>query len=70
MIFNRRNLLTGLAAAPFLSWAAGPARALDVDVSGGKINPLPIAIAPFLSGAGSEELAATVSGVIANNLGR
>ncbi len=47
-----------------------PASALEVDVSGGKINPLPIAIAPFLAGAGSEEDAAIISGIIANNLAR
>jgi len=47
-----------------------PVLALDVDVSGGKINPLPIAITPFLAGSGSEDVAATISGVIANNLGR
>jgi TolB protein len=35
----------------------------------GRIDPIPIAIAPFLS-AGADDAAATVSGVIANNLGR
>jgi TolB protein len=35
----------------------------------GRIDPIPLAIAPFLSG-GADEAAATVSGVIANNLGR
>jgi TolB protein len=35
----------------------------------GRIDPIPLAIAPFLS-AGADEAAATVSGVIANNLGR
>ena len=29
--------------------------ALEVDVSGGRINPLPIAITPFLAGGGAEE---------------
>jgi TolB protein len=44
--------------------------ALDVDVSGGRINPLPIAITPFLAGGGAEEAAATLGEVISNNLGR
>jgi TolB protein len=35
----------------------------------GRIDPIPMAIAPFLSG-GADEAAATVTGVIANNLGR
>ncbi len=71
MKLNRRNLLAATGAASFVALAGTvPAWALDVDVSGGKINPLPIAIAPFLAGSGSEDAAATVSGVIANNLGR
>ena len=44
--------------------------ALEVDVTGGRINPLPIAIPPFLAGGGAEEAAATISDVITNNLGR
>ena len=67
MKLNRRKVLAAVAAMPFL---AMPAFALDVDVSGGKINPLPIAISPFLAGAGSEDVSATIAGVIANNLGR
>ena len=67
MKLNRRNVLATVAALPFF---ALPAFALDVDVSGGKINPLPIAISPFLAGAGSEDVSATIAGVIANNLGR
>jgi TolB protein len=35
----------------------------------GRIDPVPVAIAPFLSG-GADEAAQTVTGVIANNLGR
>lgn len=71
MKLNRRYLLAATGAASFAALAGfSPALALDVDVSGGKINPLPIAIAPFLAGSGSEDAAATISGVIANNLGR
>jgi TolB protein len=42
---------------------------LQGTVSGGKIDPLPIAITPFIAG-GNADVAATVSGVIANNLAR
>jgi TolB protein len=50
--------------------AIAPGHALEVDVTGGKINPLPIAITPFLSDGSTGEIAAEMSGVIANNLGR
>jgi TolB protein len=50
--------------------AMAPAYALEVDVTGGKINPLPIAIVPLLSDGSTAEIAAEMSGVIANNLGR
>ncbi|MFO1034365.1 MAG: Tol-Pal system beta propeller repeat protein TolB [Hyphomicrobiales bacterium] len=46
-----------------------PAAAIDGTVSGGKINPLPIAVAPFLAGQGANAQAQEVSGVIANDLG-
>ena len=44
--------------------------ALEVDVAGGRINPLPIAITPFLTGEGAEEAGATLGEVISNNLNR
>jgi TolB protein len=44
--------------------------ALTGDVVGGKINPLPIAITPFLAGGGAEESSGTLGEVITNNLGR
>jgi TolB protein len=50
--------------------AIAPGHALEVDVTGGKINPLPIAITPFLSDGNTGDIAAEMSGVIANNLGR
>jgi TolB protein len=50
--------------------AIAPGHALEVDVTGGKINPLPIAITPFLSDGNTGDSAAEMSGVIANNLGR
>ena len=39
-------------------------------VTSGKIDPLPIAITPFIASAGSENDAAAISGVIANDLAR
>jgi TolB protein len=66
---TRRSMLAGLSLAPAMGLAL-PAMALEVDVSGGKINPLPIAIVPFLSDGATGDAAATISGVIANNLGR
>ena len=68
-MLTRRTLLATAALAPMLAFA-WPATALEVDVSGGKINPLPIAVTPFLADGASGEEAATISGVIANNLGR
>jgi TolB protein len=59
-----------LALALLLSFAAQPAGAVEGVVQGGKIDPLPIAIAPFLAGNGAEEASSTLSEVISNNLGR
>lgn len=59
-----------LALVVALQLAALPAHAVTGTVEGGRINPLPIAIAPFLVGDGAEEAVATVSSVITNNLGR
>lgn len=51
------------AAAPALAQLKG----MNQD---GKIDPLPIAIAPFIPAGGSADAAATISGVVANDLGR
>lgn len=50
------------------SFAVPNAFAVNGTVTGGKIDPLPIAIAPFVSSAGDDDTAATVAGVIANDL--
>jgi TolB protein len=42
----------------------------EIDITGGRIDPLPVAIAPFLVGGGADEAGTTISGVITNNLGR
>jgi len=43
--------------------------ATEIDLTGGRIDPLPIAISPFLVGGGAEEAGSTITGVITNNLG-
>jgi TolB protein len=53
-----------------LAMAAGrPALAVEGTVEGGRITPLPIAIAPFLAAEGAEEQGSTIAGIVANNLG-
>ncbi len=59
-----------LAACLLIFASAQRAGAVTGIVEGGKINPLPIAIAPFLVGGGAEEAGSTITGVITNNLGR
>ncbi len=44
--------------------------ATEIDLTGGRITPLPIAIAPFLVGDDAEEGGATMTSVITNDLGR
>ncbi|MBC8037756.1 MAG: Tol-Pal system protein TolB [Rhizobiales bacterium] len=44
--------------------------ATEIDLTGGRITPLPIAIAPFLVGDGAEEGGSTMTSVITNDLGR
>jgi TolB protein len=53
-----------------VGFASRSAWAVDGTVIGGQIDPLPIAIAPFISGDGAGDVAATVAGVIANDLAR
>ena len=49
---------------------AGPSFAVTGTVNSGKIDPLPIAITPFIASGGAEKDAATISGVIASDLAR
>ena len=44
--------------------------ATEIDLTGGRIDPLPIAISPFLNGKGAEEQGNAINDVITNNLGR
>jgi TolB protein len=69
-LLNRRQLLRTAAGVSLLGLAprAGFAQLTGI-VRGGQVDPLPIAISPFIAGSNSE-VAATVSGVVANNLAR
>lgn len=51
-----------------VGFAAPAALAVNGTVSGGQIDPLPIAVAPFIAGDGAGDTAATIAGVIANDL--
>jgi len=72
--FSFRHLRR-LAAAVLVTLAvlgvSGTAMAqTEIDITGGRIDPLPIAIAPFLAGGGAEDSANTISNVVTNDLGR
>jgi TolB protein len=66
-----RTKLVAVFALLLLAVAGiGPApAATEIDLTGGRITPLPIAIAPFLASGGAEEAGSTITGVITNNLG-
>ena len=65
----RQTVCSHVLALVALALLSLPVKALEVDVSPGNINPLPIAI-PALIGAGGDEaqMGADIAGVIANNL--
>ncbi len=69
MKMNRRQVLTYATAAFAAGWGA-PAFAVTGTITGGKIDPLPIAVTPFIAAAGSESDAATISGIVAGDLAR
>ena len=68
MILQRllRVVIAVMALMVFSVYAHAQLKGINQD---GRIDPVPVAIAPFLSN-GADEEAATISGVIANNLGR
>ena len=72
--FHFHHMRRILAAVLIVLAALGmPGSALaqtEIDITGGRVDPLPIAIAPFLAGGGAEESAATISAVVTNDLGR
>ncbi|MGE0007542.1 MAG: Tol-Pal system beta propeller repeat protein TolB [Parvibaculaceae bacterium] len=60
-----------MALALIAALAAPPARAVEIDVNKGQIDPLPIAITAFIGDSQeSAQTGAEIAGVIANNLGR
>jgi TolB protein len=65
---NMRKIL--LSILMIIGFVVPQAFAVDGVVKGGQIDPLPIAIAPFISGPGAEDVSATIAGVIANDLAR
>jgi len=70
-----RYAMQALAALLFMVMASTLASAQEDEpnvavVRGGKVEPINIAISPFLAGAGAEDVAATVAGVVANDLAR
>ena len=69
MKMNRRQVLTYSVAALATGWGA-PAFAVTGTITGGKIDPLPVAVTPFIAAAGSENDAATISGIVAGDLAR
>jgi len=71
-ISRRKVVMAGGAAAAWAGLRVTPARAvLRLDVTQGNVQPMPIAIPDFISGApGDVDMARTVTQVITNNLGR
>ena len=69
MMILKRFVASVLAALVLMAFAGIAQAQLKGSNQDGRIDPIPLAIAPFLS-SGADEAAAAVSGVIANNLGR
>ena len=67
---SRTNFLVVVALLLTLLGVGSANAATEIDLTGGRITPLPIAVTGFLPGGGAEEAAATISGVISNDLGR
>ncbi|HEX3162902.1 MAG TPA: Tol-Pal system protein TolB, partial [Pseudolabrys sp.] len=67
---SRRRLLIGASALAALR--SRPANAvLNIDINQGNVQPMPIALPDFLSGAANEgDIGRNVTGVISNNLQR
>ncbi len=70
-LIQLRRLVAAVFVAAAVIGLGNPAAAqTEIDITGGRVDPLPIAIAPFLAGGGAEEAATTISAVITNDLGR
>jgi TolB protein len=64
------STLAFLALLVFLLVSRSASAQTELDLTGGRIDPLPIAISPFLAGGGAEETSGTIASVISNNLAR
>ena len=64
------KFLQALVITCLAIFASTAAHAVEGTVTGGKIDPLPIAIAPFIADGGAAETGSTIGGVVTNNLGR
>jgi TolB protein len=62
-----RRLFAALVFAIGAGFSAGTARAVEVDITQGQIEPIPVAIAPFL-GEGQGDLAASVTAIVSADL--
>jgi TolB protein len=69
MMLFKRLMAAPLAALFMLVFAVSANAALKGIIQDGRIDPIPMAITPFLS-TGADDVAATISGVVANDLGR
>ncbi len=69
---RRLVLLVAAVGAAAIAWAPAPARAvLEIDITRGNVDPLPIAISGFFaSGPETQRIAADIPKVITNNLER
>jgi len=69
-VLTRRHLLAGAGA--LAAFGPRPANAvLNIDINQGNVQPMPIALPDFLSGAPTEgDIGRNVTGVITNNLQR
>src|SRR5690242_9196290 len=73
LTFCGPRLIAVVLLAGFMALAASyrPAAAIEIDVTPGNINPLPIALPAFIgNSAEGQELGANITSVIANDLGR
>jgi TolB protein len=69
--FTRRHLLAGVSAGAALAAASPAAAVLRLDVTQGNVQPMPIALPDFLSGAPAEaNLSRDITNIIAANLQR
>jgi TolB protein len=61
-----RQMLTALLIAALATFVAAPARAVvEIDITQGQIQPMPIAIAPFM---GDDRLAADITDIVSGDL--